>query len=114
MVLHQGTRLVCQSGKGQEYLDALESFDKYFGEFIDEFKRKGWDKYMDIVVIGDHGFIYERGKLWYGYHIDEEVAWIPCMIYSSGKHKLDNRLCDTTDVNSYGARYVRRKRKDHA
>jgi len=84
--------------KRAKYISSIEQLDKRFGSFLKIFMERGWHRDVDIIFTADHGCSYEDGKIWYGYHVNEAVTWIPLVLYYSGLHKVDNRLCETTDI----------------
>ena len=53
-----------------------------------------------LLISADHGIIYDRGKMFYGYHPDEEVMRVPLMVFNGGKKGDDHRLLNTLDISN--------------
>jgi glucan phosphoethanolaminetransferase (alkaline phosphatase superfamily) len=66
--------------------------------FIKVFKQRGWDKDTCLIITADHGKIFSKGKLAYGFHNDEEVARVPMYILCHGQTGVDPRLGESIDV----------------
>jgi len=49
-------------------------------------------------VTADHGKIFDRGKIWYGFHPDEEVVRVPLLILGLESGKQDDRYAETIDL----------------
>ena len=82
-----------------EYYQDIEHLDEIFGKFLQDLDQLKLKKDFDIIVTADHGKTYDDGKIWYGYHIDQNVTRIP-LIYYRGDDigKVDARLCQTADI----------------
>jgi len=66
--------------------------------FYDIYKKRGWDKDTILIITADHGKIFSGGKLWYGYHSEEEVTRVPLLIRDGENTGIDARLCETIDI----------------
>jgi len=66
--------------------------------FFTTFKARGWDRDTLLIVTADHGQMFERGRVWYAHHIDEEVARVPLLIHYNGLKGTDDRLVETIDI----------------
>jgi hypothetical protein len=51
-----------------------------------------------FILTADHGRIFERGRFWYGFHADEEVARVPMVVIGSGLSGADDRPRETIDI----------------
>ncbi len=51
-----------------------------------------------MIVTADHGQIFSGGKLFYGYHPDEEVVRVPLFMFGAGLSGTETRAVDTLDV----------------
>jgi len=66
--------------------------------FYEEFKARDWNQDTLMMVTADHGKMFSRGKIYYGYHPDEEVARVPLLINWKGRTGKDDRLGETIDI----------------
>jgi membrane-anchored protein YejM (alkaline phosphatase superfamily) len=66
--------------------------------FFQTYKKRGWEHDTLLIVTADHGKIFSKGKIWYGYHNDEEVARVPLLIHFKDLRGTDNRLLETIDI----------------
>jgi len=75
------------------------------GQSVAEFvsKMKSDPELADTTVIfgADHGSIFRKGKMWYGYHPNPETVKVLCAVIGPGQEKgIDNRLFGTQDVTA--------------
>ncbi|MFC1806912.1 sulfatase-like hydrolase/transferase [Candidatus Omnitrophota bacterium] len=82
------------------YLDNIGHIDKSIESFIDFLKQNNIYKDVSIIITADHGSSYEDGKIWYGYHINEAVTWVPLIIKNGKTRGADERMCETVDIPS--------------
>lgn len=76
--------------------EQFKSFELFFKK-IQKLQEDG--KKLKLVLTADHGFIMERGKVWYGRHFDEEVTRVPLIVYPAKSIKEDSELTETTDLS---------------
>lgn len=67
--------------------------------FLNTCQKKGWLDNTVIIITADHGQIHDRGKVWYGFHNDEEVARVPLIIIDGVNFGVDKRLAETIDIS---------------
>jgi hypothetical protein len=51
-----------------------------------------------FILTADHGKIFKSGKVWYGFHNDEEVARVPLVVFNSALKKRNACLGETIDI----------------
>jgi hypothetical protein len=51
-----------------------------------------------IILTADHGHMFDRGRFWYGFHPDEEVARVPMVVFGGGEPGLDEEPRETIDI----------------
>ncbi len=78
--------------------NSSKQLDADITEFISNLVENNILKDTMIIITSDHGMIAERGKLWYGFHPDEEVTRTPLFVYGSDRQGTDNRLVETIDL----------------
>lgn len=61
-------------------------------------KAKSWDKDTLVILTADHGKTFKNGKVWYGFHNDEEVARVPLVIFNSALAGRKAGLGETIDI----------------
>jgi hypothetical protein len=84
----------------QSYLQAILAFDAAFGRFLTELEQRPWAGAIDILLTADHGSMYQDGKVWYGYQVDEPVTQIPLALRTDRAPGSDARLCATVDISA--------------
>lgn len=73
----------------------LEQLDSFFQQA----REMGLLDGTMVIITADHGSIFEHGKLWYGFHPNEETLRTFTLIDSPRiKHKIDSSYYDTTDI----------------
>ncbi len=80
------------------YLKTIKAFDAAFGEFMGRLCQRPWAGSVDVLLTADHGSIYEDGKVWYGYHVDEPVLRVPLVIWTGGPARTEAGLRQTVDI----------------
>jgi hypothetical protein len=83
----------------EKYRNSIQSGTKSLKIFYDTYKQKGWDKDTLLIVTADHGKMYSKGKIDYGFHNDEEVARVPFLLHWQNKVGEDDRLGETIDIS---------------
>jgi len=58
------------------------------------------EKPPTIILTADHGRIYGKSRLWYGYHPNEEVVKVPFVIFNTERMGIDTRLFETPDLTA--------------
>lgn len=51
-----------------------------------------------LIITADHGHMYDRGRFWYGFHPDEEVARVPMIVFNAGRTGFDDEKRETIDI----------------
>jgi hypothetical protein len=83
---------------GAEYAFRVRAGAASLARFLAAFKARGWERDTLLIVTADHGQMFERGRVWYSHHIDEEVARVPLLIHYNGRKGTDDRLVETIDI----------------
>jgi len=83
---------------GTKYNDRVRDGIKSLKIFYDAYKKRNWDKDTILIITADHGKIYSKGKVWYGYHNEEEVTKVPFLIHDDNLIGVDTRLGETIDI----------------
>lgn len=50
------------------------------------------------IVTGDHGGIFEQGRIWYGFHPHDEVTRVPFFVFEAGAGGFEDRPLGTPDL----------------
>ncbi|MEK9145367.1 MAG: hypothetical protein AAB339_07145 [Elusimicrobiota bacterium] len=66
--------------------------------FRRRYHDSGWDKDTLLILTADHGTMFSGGRIWYGFHPDEEVARVPLLLFGKGLSGEDGRLAETIDI----------------
>lgn len=66
--------------------------------FYGRYRAAGWDEDTVLIVTSDHGSMASEGRLWYGFHPQEEVARVPFFLFMKGLRGEDRRLAETVDI----------------
>ncbi len=70
------------------------------GDVMHRFVEEGWFEDTVVILTADHGHILDRGKAFYGFHKDEEVARVPFVVFDGETTGRDTRLGETIDVTA--------------
>ncbi len=82
----------------QEYRARADEYGKRIQQVLDYLGEHGWSSNTLVIMTADHGSILSKGKIWYGYHNEEEVTRVPLVIFGPGALGHKHRLADTRDV----------------
>lgn len=82
----------------EKYRKTVQAGTRSLKKFYDIYKQKGWDKDTLLIVTADHGKIFSKGKIAYGFHNDEEVARVPFLVHWQNRVGEDDRLGETIDI----------------
>ncbi len=74
---------------------ALANIVKSMQVFLED---NGWDKDTILLVTSDHGKIFRKGRVYSGYHNDEDVTKVLMLVYNTGKKGVDEKLRETIDL----------------
>ncbi len=83
---------------GSEYAFRVRAGTASLARFLKAFKARGWERDTLLIITADHGQMFDRGRVWYAHHIDEEVARVPLLIHYNGLKGTDDRLVETIDI----------------
>lgn len=67
--------------------------------FFQTYKNRGWKDDTLLIITADHGKMFSKGKIWYSYHKDEEVARVPLVLSYKDLRGTDDRLSETIDIS---------------
>ena len=67
-------------------------------QFLDQLSDRNDIVVPTIIITSDHGEIYEKGRVWYGFHPNEEVIKVPLFIINGQAIGMDDRLFSTQDL----------------
>jgi len=80
--------------------ESMNDMLEKIAEFIKSFEAENYFKNTLLILTADHGSIYDKGRVWYGYHPQEEVTRIPTVIYGPEiKAGTDKRNFETIDLS---------------
>ena len=82
----------------EKYRKSVQAGTQSLKKFYDIYKQMGWDKDTLLIVTADHGKMYSKGKIAYGFHNDEEVARVPFLVHWQNRVGKDDRLGETIDI----------------
>lgn len=51
-----------------------------------------------LILTADHGSMLDRGRIWYGYHPDEEVTRVPLILFNAGRRGFENVKRESIDL----------------
>jgi hypothetical protein len=66
-----------------------------------------------LIFTADHGSIYADGRVWYGFHPNEEVLRVPFVVFGAGVSGEDDRLLESIDIVQTFIDYFGRTRRLH-
>ncbi|MCH8996893.1 MAG: sulfatase-like hydrolase/transferase [Proteobacteria bacterium] len=66
--------------------------------FIEAMEADGLSENTLLIFTADHGSIYADGRVWYGFHPNEEVLRVPFVVFGAGRTGDDGRLLETIDI----------------
>ena len=66
--------------------------------FIEAMEADGLSENTLLIFTADHGSIYADGRVWYGFHPNEEVLRVPFIVFGAGRTGDDGRLLETIDI----------------
>ena len=75
----------------------MSALSEQFQYFLERLKAR-MQKLPTIIVTADHGSIFDKGRIWYGYHPNEEVIRVPLVVLNGGSTGIDDRLFSTPDL----------------
>ncbi len=82
----------------EEYRRRADEYGRRIQALLGDLDRRGWRSDTLVMVTADHGSILSQGKIWYGYHQEEEVTRVPLLVFAQGLEGTDRRLVDTRDL----------------
>jgi len=65
---------------------------------VADMEREGLLEHTLLIFTADHGCMFERGRFWYAYHPDEEVARVPLVVFGAGRSGVDDAFRETVDL----------------
>jgi len=71
-----------------------QRIERLFARLEDE----GLLDHATIIFTADHGHMFDRGRFWYGFHPDEEVARVPFVVFAPGVTGVDDAPRETIDI----------------
>ena len=81
-----------------EYDLSTEAVEAKIGRFIGKLEEEGLLEHTLLIFTADHGSMSAKGKLWYGFHPDEEVMRVPLVIFGGGRSGVEERNFETIDI----------------
>ena len=67
-------------------------------EFLSAASKEGLLENTLLILTADHGEMADRGRIWYGFHPEEEVVRVPLIVFRGGDSGIDDRMCETRDL----------------
>ncbi|MGH9857596.1 MAG: sulfatase-like hydrolase/transferase, partial [Acidobacteriota bacterium] len=71
------------------YANNMAQGQKKLSDFLQECKKRNLMQDTLFIVTADHGEMAARGRLWYGYHPEEEILRVPMAIFFKGSAGVD-------------------------
>jgi len=81
-----------------EYDLSTEAVEEKIGRFIGKLEEEGLLEHTLLIFTADHGSMSAKGKLWYGFHPDEEVMRVPLVVFGGVRSGVDERNFETIDI----------------
>lgn len=75
----------------------MSALSEEFRYFLDCLKAR-MKNLPTIIITADHGSIFDEGRIWYGYHPNEEVIRVPLVVLNGASAGIDGRLFSTPDL----------------
>ncbi len=83
-----------------KYQERIEFLAKKLRWFLEVLAKEGILEDTLVVFTADHGTTFEDGKVWYGYHADEEVIRVPFILFG-GEAGYSTHPIDTQDIHDF-------------
>ncbi|MCH7725324.1 MAG: sulfatase-like hydrolase/transferase, partial [Planctomycetes bacterium] len=80
--------------------EKIKDVGKNLAEFMRQLRADAETRDVTICLMADHGSIYQKGRIWYGFHPNEEVVRVPFALLNSDERGEDTRLFSTVDVTA--------------
>jgi len=91
----------------QKYAERTELYGRRVWTLVNWLQAEGLLDRTLLVVTADHGSIAERGRVWYGYHSDEEVTRVPLILLGAVPAGEVHTIVDTMDLSKTLSAYLR-------
>lgn len=75
-----------------------ETVGQKIGAFVQALQEQGLLEDTLLMFTADHGSMYAKGRVWYGFHPDEEVLKVPFLMFGAGKVGVDERIFESIDI----------------
>jgi arylsulfatase A-like enzyme len=79
-------------------MESLDVVGVKLSEFMRELRSSPDLADAVVIVTADHGGLFERGKIWYGFHPDEEVVRVPLIVFDGQSIGVEDRMFGTIDL----------------
>jgi hypothetical protein len=76
----------------------VEEIERNLLVFLSALRAEDPHQAVTVVLTSDHGSIYEEGRLWYGYHTNQQVTRVPLIVFGHLLPGDDVRLVSTADL----------------
>lgn len=80
-------------------LQDVGRFAEQFRLFFEKLRQDPALRDTAVIVTADHGIIYDKGRLFYGYHPQREVVRVPFLLLGGLPPGSDRRLFGTLDLS---------------
>ncbi len=77
----------------------VRHFSQKFRTFLAGLRADPNLRDVNVIVTSDHGTMYEKGRLFYGYHPQREVVRVPFLTFGDPEPGNDPRLLGTLDLS---------------
>jgi Sulfatase len=98
----------------QVYEMSSKDVEAKIAAFIQQLGSLGLLNNTIVMFTADHGSMSTDGRLWYGFHPDEDVSRVPMLVFGVGRSGVDERNFETIDVTQTILDYFGATRGLHA
>jgi hypothetical protein len=83
----------------------VQAFAEKFQTLLASVQQSPALRDLAIIITSDHGSIYDKGRIFYGYHPQREVVRVPFLVFGGPPAGDDHRLLGTVDLSHSVADY---------
>lgn len=75
-----------------------EQVGRKISAFIEALAEAGLLDETLLIFTADHGSMFARSRMWYGFHAEEEVLRVPFVMFGAGRSGIEERPFETMDI----------------
>lgn len=76
----------------------IEQVGRKISAFIEALEEESLTEKTLLIFTADHGSMFARGRVWYGFHAEEEVLRVPFLMFGAGRSGIEYGQFETIDV----------------